>query len=65
MIAHILAAENKKGDQEDNERPPNIIIIFTDDQGYADLGVYGAQGYSTPNLDQMADEGMRFTDFHG
>ena len=64
MIAHILAAENKKGDQEDNERPPNIIIIFTDDQGYADLGVYGAQGYSTPNLDQMADEGMRFTDFH-
>ena len=46
------------------ERPPNIVLIFTDDQGYADVGVYGAQGYSTPNLDQMADEGMRFTDFH-
>ena len=44
--------------------PPNIVLIFTDDQGYADVGVYGAQGYSTPNLDQMADEGMRFTDFH-
>jgi len=41
--------------------PPNIVLIFTDDQGYADVGVYGAQGYSTPNLDQMADEGMRFT----
>ena len=39
--------------------PPNIVLIFTDDQGYADVGVYGAQGYSTPNLDQMADEGMR------
>ena len=46
------------------ERPPNIVLIFTVDQGYADVGVYGAQGYSTPNLDQMADEGMRFTDFH-
>ena len=44
--------------------PPNIVLIFTDDQGYADVGVYGAQGYGTPNLDQMADEGMRFTDFH-
>jgi arylsulfatase A-like enzyme len=44
--------------------PPNIVIIFTDDQGYADVGVYGAQGYTTPNLDRMAAEGMRFTDFY-
>jgi arylsulfatase A-like enzyme len=43
---------------------PNFIIIFTDDQGYADLGCYGAKGFSTPNLDQMADEGMRFTNFY-
>ena len=46
------------------ERPPNIVIIFTDDQGYADVGVFGAKGYSTPNLDRMAHEGLRFTDFH-
>jgi arylsulfatase len=45
-------------------RPPNIVIIFTDDQGYADVGVFGAKGYSTPNLDRMAREGIRFTDFH-
>ncbi|MHC5005755.1 MAG: sulfatase family protein [Planctomycetota bacterium] len=44
--------------------PPNIVIIFTDDQGYADVGVYGAEGYATPNLDRMATEGMRFTDFY-
>lgn len=43
---------------------PNIIIIFTDDQGYADVGVFGAKGFSTPNLDRMAAEGRRFTDFH-
>ncbi|MBN2059604.1 MAG: sulfatase-like hydrolase/transferase [Deltaproteobacteria bacterium] len=46
------------------ERPPNIVLIFTDDQGYADLGCYGAQGFSTPNIDRLAQEGMRFTDFY-
>src|SRR5262249_25046074 len=44
--------------------PPNIIIIFTDDQGYADVGVFGAKGFTTPNLDQMAREGCKFTNFH-
>ena len=43
---------------------PNIVIIFTDDQGYADVGVYGARGYATPNLDRMAAQGVRFTDFY-
>lgn len=43
---------------------PNIIIIFTDDQGYGDVGVYGAQGFQTPHLDRMAAEGIRFTDFY-
>jgi arylsulfatase len=42
---------------------PNIIIIFTDDQGYADLGSYGAIGFETPNIDKLAKEGIRFTDF--
>jgi len=43
---------------------PNIVLIFTDDQGYADLGCYGAQGFETPNIDQLAGEGIRFTDFY-
>ena len=43
---------------------PNIVIILTDDQGYGDVGVYGATGFLTPNLDRMAREGRRFTDFY-
>lgn len=44
--------------------PPNFIIIFTDDQGYRDIGRFGSPDIRTPNLDRMADEGMRFTDFY-
>ena len=43
---------------------PNIIIIFTDDQGYGDVGCYGAEGFVTPNIDSMAKEGILFTDFY-
>lgn len=46
------------------ERPPNVVIIFTDDQGYGDVGVFGAKGFTTPNLDRMAREGRVFRDFH-
>lgn len=51
-------------DYPKEDQKPNVIIIFTDDQGYADLGCYGAKGFTTPNLDKMASEGMRFTDFY-
>lgn len=44
--------------------PPNFILIFADDQGYQDIGRYGSPTIKTPNLDRMADEGMRFTDFY-
>ena len=44
--------------------PPNFILIFTDDQGYRDIGRYGSPNIRTPHLDRMADEGMRFTDFY-
>ena len=49
---------------ENRDKTPNIIIIFTDDQGYGDLGCYGAQGFETPNIDSMAKDGMLFTDFY-
>jgi arylsulfatase A-like enzyme len=42
---------------------PNVIIIFIDDMGYADIGPFGAKGHETPHLDRMAKEGMKFTDF--
>jgi len=43
---------------------PNVVLIFCDDLGYADLGCYGSQNIRTPNLDRMASEGARFTDFY-
>jgi len=42
----------------------NIVIIFTDDLGYGDLGCYGSPVSRTPHLDRMASEGLRFTDFY-
>lgn len=46
------------------EEKTNIVIFFTDDQGYADLGCYGAVGFETPNIDQLANTGIRFTNFY-
>jgi len=48
----------------EQQRLPNIVIVFTDDQGYGDIGCYGATGFQTPNLDQIASEGMKFTNFY-
>ena len=63
-IPLILFSCEASIDQVRNEKLPNVVIIFTDDQGYGDVGVYGARGYTTPNLDKMASQGMRFTDFY-
>jgi arylsulfatase A len=46
------------------ERPPNLIIIYADDLGWGDLACYGHPTIRTPNLDRMAAEGMRFTNFY-
>ncbi len=46
------------------ETKPNIIFVMVDDLGYGDLGCYGQKRIKTPALDQMAREGMRFTDFY-
>ncbi|MCH7226254.1 sulfatase [Haloferula sp. A504] len=45
-------------------RQPNVIVIFTDDQGYEDLGCFGSKRIKTPHLDQMAAEGMKLTNFY-
>ena len=45
-------------------RPPNFVVVFTDDQGYQDVGVFGSPDIETPNLDRMAAEGAKFTDFY-
>jgi arylsulfatase len=42
---------------------PNLVIVLTDDQGYADVGVFGARGFQTPNLDRLASQGRIFRNF--
>ena len=46
------------------ETLPNLVIILADDLGYGDLSCYGHPSIRTPNLDRMASQGMRFTDFY-
>ena len=45
-------------------KPPNFVVLLADDQGYADVGCFGARGFDTPNLDRLAAEGARLTDFY-
>ncbi len=55
---------SKKRPAKKRRYPQNFIIILIDDLGYGDLSCYGNTKFSTPNLDQMAKEGIRFTDFY-
>jgi arylsulfatase A len=58
LPANVRASYSSSG------RKPNFILILTDDQGYSDLGCYGSTTIRTPNIDTMAQEGIRFTDFY-
>jgi len=62
MLAALLTACNQTAELVAEK--PNVVIMFIDDEGYGDVGVYGATGFETPNLDQMAAGGMRFTNFY-
>jgi arylsulfatase len=60
----LQPAMRQRLDAAEKPRLPNIIVILTDDQGYGDLGCYGSRTLKTPVLDQIARDGMRFTDFY-
>ncbi len=62
VLFHLCPALTSSAAQA--SRPPNIVMIFVDDMGYADIGPFGATGYPTPNLDRLATEGRKFTQFY-
>lgn len=63
MLLTLLGSCSKDPKSE-SVNEPNVVIINVDDLGYGDLGVYGATKVETPNIDQLASQGRRFTDFH-
>ena len=62
-VCTLAAAKGTKKNTTDTNRP-NVIVILADDLGYGDLGCYGAKGVQTPNVDRLAQRGIRFTDTH-
>ena len=66
LLAPILAGAPVAAAPADGEvtRPPNVVIVFTDDQGWGDLSCFGSTEIPTPNIDRLAEEGMRFTSFY-
>ncbi len=61
LLASSIVAKAQSPGQK---KPPNVIIVYADDLGYADLGCFGAKRIQTPNLDRMARQGVRFTSFY-
>lgn len=65
LLVGISCAENKaKKVSKEVSKQPNIILIMADDLGYGELSCFGSKIVNTPNIDQLASEGMKFTDFH-
>jgi arylsulfatase A len=65
LLLLILPSLSKPGETQSRQRrPPNILLLVADDLGYADLGSYGQKRIRTPNLDRLAAEGLRFTNFY-
>jgi len=63
-LAIVVTLSAVAGGLEAESARPNFVFIFVDDQGYYDLGCYGATEVNTPRIDAMADQGVRFTDYY-
>ncbi|GAA0880814.1 sulfatase-like hydrolase/transferase [Algoriphagus jejuensis] len=64
LIASSCQPQKAAESEQQADERPNIIFIFGDDWGYGDLGAYGATEVKTPNLDKLAAQGTKFTQFH-
>ena len=63
-IGYLIGTAYLTNVEAEEIKRPNILIVFTDDQGYSDIGCYGSTTNRTPRLDQLAQEGTRFTSFY-
>lgn len=64
LFSVALLCHSQSVPANETERPPNIVFIFVDDQGYYDLGCYGASEVQTPRIDAIAEQGTRLTDYY-
>ena len=66
VVAAVMAMASGKiaGGQVVQVPPPNIVLILMDDLGYADIGSFGVPDAKTPNIDRLAREGVKLTDFY-
>jgi len=64
FLAALAATPLHAAEGDGQAGRPNVVLIFCDDMGYGDVGCFGQARYATPNLDRMAAEGARFTDFY-
>ena len=64
ILLIFISCSPKNQKQVNTNQPPNFVVVFIDDMGYGDIGTQGATGWTTPNLDKMTSEGMRFTNFY-
>jgi arylsulfatase A-like enzyme len=64
LILLLMFAAATGAAQQPVARGPNVVLIITDDVGYGDIGSYGAPDIKTPNIDRLAKEGVRLTDFY-
>lgn len=64
VMCASLSIMNAANANEPENKTPNIVLILADDLGYTDLSCYGATDIRTPNIDRLANEGIRFTNFY-
>jgi arylsulfatase len=64
LLTAVLFISWNEIQKRQNPEKPNVVIVFIDDEGYGDVGCYGATGFQTPNIDNLASKGMRYTNFY-
>lgn len=64
FLVFLGSCNSDKKHFKNTAQKPNIVFIYVDDLGYADVGAYGAEGLSTPNVDDLVANGLKFTDAH-